>query len=513
MRTVKRTARPLNVQKQKSLKDLCQAYTQEKKFWLRYFQSFKSQTYLARPRSLRDELIKQNYHSPYGLQARHWKLALEEAAETWDKYWQATFVKVRSKISHQKKFSELERHYAYWLIKGYSQFTSMMQGRCPNPSFSIEASLQKRTATWVRGVVKKCRGKAPSIKKARTVRFDANCYDSFEHKGGQYIKLMSLISGKRIVVPLSGKTAISGTITVVLTDKGIALHVPQELKKKRISNTAIEAVDFGYTEVMTDTQGIRYGTQFGKELTKITEHQHRKMQQRNKLHSLKKKTDNSNIQKYNLGKKKQCATKERARATLEKEINTGINQLIRTKKPALLITEDLRHTFHYDKPKAVNRKLSNWLKGRLQDRISFKALAEGFRHEQVNPAYGSQSCPRCEFVDSGNRVGDSFQCLHCGHEDIADRIAALNYARRYGDLKIGQYTRYCEVKTILLERFHRRLETGQPATVPGRTLETVVEMNPPSYRDNVIARGEDFRKNWTVNQRAKQKNKHVCTRF
>jgi hypothetical protein len=54
--------------------------------------------------------------------------------------------------------------------------------------------------------------------------------------------------------------------------------------------------------------------------------------------------------------------------------------------------------------------------------------------------------------------GDSFTCTHCGHEDIADRVAALNYAGRYGDQEIGQYTPYCQVKTILLDRFHRRLE-------------------------------------------------------
>src|SRR5271170_7024883 len=47
-------------------------------------------------------------------------------------------------------------------------------------------------------------------------------------------------------------------------------------------------------------------------------------------------------------------------------------------------------------------------------------------------------------------------------------------------LKIEGCTPYPEVKTILLSRFHRRLEAGQPATVPGRTLETVVEMCPPS---------------------------------
>ncbi len=408
MRTVKRNTRPLNAQKQKALSSLCQAYTLEKKFWLRYLQSFKSQSYLARPRSLRDELIKQNYKSPYGLQARHWKLALEEAAEIWDKYWQATFVKVRARIFRQKKLSDIERHYAYWLLKGYPQFTAMMQGQCLEPVFSIDTSLQKFIAILVRRLVKKYRGKAPTIKKAGSVRFDANCYDCFEHSGGQYIKLMSLIPGKRIIVPLSGKTAISGTVVLILTDEGIALHVSQELKKKRMSHTTVEAVDFGYTEVMTDTQGLRYGTQFGKELTKITEQRHLKLQKRNKLYALAKKTGNPNIQKYNLGKKKQYAVKECAKATLKREINTGINQLIRTKKPAVLITEDLRHTFYYDKSKKVNRKLSNWLRGELQDRVSFKALAEGFRHEQVNPAYGSQSCPCCEFVDSKNRVGDSF---------------------------------------------------------------------------------------------------------
>jgi hypothetical protein len=42
-----------------------------------------------------------------GLQARHWKLALEDAAENWDKNGQATFVKVRSKIAHRKDLSDM----------------------------------------------------------------------------------------------------------------------------------------------------------------------------------------------------------------------------------------------------------------------------------------------------------------------------------------------------------------------------------------------------------------------
>ncbi len=79
--------------------------------------------------------------------------------------------------------------------------------------------------------------------------------------------------------------------------------------------------------------------------------------------------------------------------------------------------------------------------------------------------------------------------------------------------EIGQYTPYRQVKTILLDRFHRRLEAEPSATVPGRTLDTAVAMHPPSLsRLNIIAQREKSLLNRAVNQRAKRKTntfKHV----
>jgi len=513
MRTVKRNTLPLNAKKQISLREVCQAYSNEKKYWLHQFQAWSFQAQLGRPRTIRDKMVKQNYQSPQGLQARHWKLALEDAAETWDKYWQAIFVKVRPKIARRKDLTETEQHYAYWLLKSYPSFAAMMQGKCPDPSFLIEKSAQKRIVRYVRRLTRQLKGKPPAAKISRSVRFDANCYKVFEEKERQYIKLMSLTRGKQICIPLSGKTAISGTITLVFSAGNIFnLHIPQELKKKSAPKTSMEAVDFGYSEVMTDTQGVRYGTEFGTTLTKVSDDLSHKMKKRHKLHSLEKKQRISNIKqakrlrKYNLGKKKQNSKSQRVKATLEKQINTSINQLIRTKNPSILVTENLRHAFTYDKPKKVNRRLSSWIRGKLQDRIAFKALAEGFRHEQVNPAYGSQSCPHCEFVDQGNRSGDRFQCLHCRHENTADRIAAMNYARRLDDPEIGLYTPYSQVKIILQDRFRRRVEMGETPDCSGqdsrnrnRDVSTV-----PIETENVAAGREKSRKNRTVNQRAKQ---------
>lgn len=510
MRTVKQKTLFLNTEKRRQLQLLVTAYAREKRHWVRYFQSWDILARLNQPRLIRDQFVQKRYRSPFGLQARHWKLALDDAAEIWDKYWQSLFASVRSKIAASQNMTETERHYAFWLLSGYSQFSQVMQNKKPEPPFAIEKIDRYRIANYVHRFIRKMKSKTPSVKRETTVRFDANCYEIVHHKNRQYIKLMSIQPGKRIVLPFAGKTKIDGTITLVIKDKDVHIHSSQDLKKKKNSYSAIEAVDFGYTEVMTDTEGVRYGTRFGSLLMSLSDQLSKKMQKRHKLYALAKDKNQhkkSKLLKYNLGKKKQTSRAQNTKASLEKEMNSGINQLLHTKCPSILITENLRHNFVFNKSKTINRKLSSWIKGKLQDRIEFKALAEGFRHEQVNPAYGSQSCPNCEFVDQGNRKQDRFQCLHCGYEDVSDRVAALNYARRYGDPEIGLYTPYSQVKTILMERFHRRLETGQPVTVQGRTLETAIRVRPPplSKHFDVTVGREQSRKNQAVNQRAKRK--------
>ena len=480
MRTIKRKALPLNKSKWIDVQLLCKAYAAEKNHWLDALKEWKYQALLGASRKIRDEFIHHEYQSIYGLQARHWKLALQDAVETWDKNWKAQFILIRSKIAPHFKQEE-ERHYAYWLIKGYAQFSEMMQGNVPPPHFEIDKDACKRIADYIQRQVKKHRPKQPVVKKARSVKLDANCYTVFEENGTQYIKIMSLNKGKRIAIPLQGRGPIEGNISLVIDGQDIFIHATQDIISMQVdsSDGPIEAVDFGYSEVMTDTEGKRYGHQFGKVLTKISDDRHKKMQKRHKLHSIRKKrmkkrsNKQLNLLKYNLGHKKLNKRTKKGKATLEKEINTGINDLLKNKNPSILITEDLSHSFSYHRPKSVNRKLSAWLRGKLQERVTFKALVEGFRHEQVNPAYGSQTCFCCDFVDPRNRDKDKFKCLHCGHEDISDRVAATNYLRRFGDETIGRNMPYSQVKTILLDRFHRRLEAEQSVTVPDRTLETV----------------------------------------
>jgi len=183
------------------------------------------------------------------------------------------------------------------------------------------------------------------------------------------------------------------------------------------------------------------------------------------------------ILKNNLGKKKLSAKLERHKSTSLKIINTAFNEMLAKTNANVIVSEDLSHKFAYGKFKNMNRRLSSWLRTSLNERLSFKALVKGFDHHQVNPAYTSQTCPHpdCGFVDAANRLHhnrDKFVCQHCATEGDSDVFAAINLKARYFDREITRYTPYREVKKILLDRFHHRLETRTSGTVSGKIPDT-----------------------------------------
>jgi hypothetical protein len=44
----------------------------------------------------------------------------------------------------------------------------------------------------------------------------------------------------------------------------------------------------------------------------------------------------------------------------------------------------------------------------------------------VDPAYTSQTCPKCLVQDCRSRNGRRFNCVACGYEEHADVVGALN---------------------------------------------------------------------------------------
>ena len=74
---------------------------------------------------------------------------------------------------------------------------------------------------------------------------------------------------------------------------------------------------------------------------------------------------------------------------------------------------------------------SKWAFAQLREFISYKAALAGVPVVLVDPAYTSQGCSACGYVDRKNRkTRNLFWCMACGHTEPADLNAAKNIAFR-----------------------------------------------------------------------------------
>ncbi|MBN1888271.1 MAG: transposase [Thermoflexales bacterium] len=481
MRTIRRVSLSLNEGKWQTVVELLRRYATEKDAHLLFLGAPSHLAACRSERTRRDRLVASQYASPHGLQARAWKMALKDGYETVSKQWAAMAARLRPRIARHVGWRNLQKRYAYWLLKSPQRLAQLVSGRAPVPThFGIGGDEQRQVRNYLRRVIRRGRlsGHRPRAKMARSAAFDANMYETFEENGRQYIKIMSLTPGHRLVIPLTGNTPIKGNIRLVLDAEyqRVEVHYTAEVKPVSLLTGEPCGLDAGVSEVFTDELGQRYGAGFGKVLSDVSEQLKAKGQKRNKLHQIAKKAVERgeyrkarNIRRFNLGRQKLNCQRRKARAEIARQINTAVNQVLRKRRPSVVVTEwlDIRGKA---KSKRLSRQVSLWARGMLKDRVEFKASAGGSSREQVNPAYSSQTCPACGYVHRDNRRGDAFQCSHCGHADDADRVAAHNLKARQADPEIHLWTPKERVEAILLGRFNARLESGgNPATVSGRT--------------------------------------------
>jgi putative transposase len=76
-------------------------------------------------------------------------------------------------------------------------------------------------------------------------------------------------------------------------------------------------------------------------------------------------------------------------------------------------------------------KHSKWAFRELRFFLEYKAKREGVPVAIVDPRNTSRECPECHTIDKRNRPSrDTFRCISCGLQAMADLIAARNIAHR-----------------------------------------------------------------------------------
>ncbi len=477
-RTIRRESLPPNRAKRKALADLCSRYGAEKERFLVLLSDLDRFGAIAGEREERDRLVKAGYASPNGLQDRMWKRALKDAFETVEKWLLSSAARIEPKVRRRDRWTGEEKRFAFWVLRSARRIALLLQGKeiGGQERATISREAQAAILLRLRRDLREVLRKPPRVRQSSSVSFDDCMYGTFEEKGRQYISLMSLERGKRIVLPLLGRTGIHGDLRLVLRDGKAWIHYSTPLRPKPQALGPDRGIDAGLNEVLTDDLGKQYGKGFGDLLARLSRVHKEKGRKRGKLHALARQGNDPSksrrIRKNNLGGKKRERRLRRAQAEVERRVNTALRTFFGERQPSVFAREILDFRGQA-KSKEMSRRIVAMRAGALQERIDFLASAGGSRREKVNPAYSSQACPKCDFVHPKNRAGDRFECPHCGHGSHADRVGGCNLKRRIGDPEILPWTPRSRVKAILLERFSRR--SGKPpdwkperGTVPGR---------------------------------------------
>ncbi len=471
VRTVKRYSLEINLLKWLKLLELLGSQTREKDYFLCQYSGIKNIYKSYNFYDVRNKLVRNKYKNANGLQARQWKLSLKDSLETLNRYWASMGAKWKEKIYKTRGLSKSEKYYLVKAVSSCQGMYNIVRNGFKVSFPKIEITLQERTRCqrFLKKLIKKEIKSMPRVKQIRSYLAEPETYRIFEHKGRQYIALMSKKPRERIVIPLSGKAKISGQIRIVFDFQKCRLEIHHFVKseiKKQIPQGKTIGIDLGITEVFTDSDGDRWGTNFGKTISKYSDKQRDKGKKRNKLYALTEKYKEKGkrnkvkkIENYNLGKKKEKIKNTKQRVELTRQVNESIKQCLNEKDPKKVIYEDLRHMRGKAKSKRMSRLVSAWIRKIIRERMEFKIVSQGGSLlEAVNCSHSSRVCPICGWVARNNRNGDKFKCQFCGHTAESDYTAAMEILRREKDCEIRLWTHRSQVHKILLQRFRRRLE-------------------------------------------------------
>jgi IS605 OrfB family transposase len=152
---------------------------------------------------------------------------------------------------------------------------------------------------------------------------------------------------------------------------------------------------------------------------------------------------------------KRCKQKSKgyyvAKRALKQRIDETAKEIIIKENPDLIVVEQLKNMGYKTKLKArlsksIRASIGTWNWKYWLKRLEMQCELNRVSFRTVSPYYTSTTCPVCGQTNRGNRLGEVFLCLSCGHGDNADINAGKNILNRF---LTGQYgARYKEINDV-----------------------------------------------------------------
>jgi IS605 OrfB family transposase len=422
----------------------------------------------VRDRQVRDAWLADGTDTTFGVPANAWKETVRDAMADIRACREAAKVPVKRAIG-RRTIDGAERKLLYTALK--------------SETWAADAFLARQMRKhWRRG---HNRTHDQIIIRADKVRVH-----TLVEGGNVWLAVPGLEPRQPVNVPLNTTVAPSGTLRLILRGGRVEVHYQIDAAGMRSSQRPCGAhsigVDKGYTEVLTDSDGVHHGSGLGGLLTAESDRIKERNRRRAKLRSIANQAAHrgdqakaDRIAGNNLGVVKRDRQSTRWKAAVRTVTFEAVHAVV--DKAATVVAEDLTKTFTGRKKlgKNMNRRLAAWTKGVTAEALHAVSERRGSALVHVNAAYTSQVDHRTGLF--GVRKGDR---LHCPGGVVlqADVNAAINILARAGDPDITLWTPHQRVKQILQDRADRHrirlpIQDSSPASRGG-------ERNIPSMLNN-----------------------------
>lgn len=155
------------------------------------------------------------------------------------------------------------------------------------------------------------------------------------------------------------------------------------------------------------------------------------------------------------------------RGYIKNELRRIINRIVSIYRPSKIIIDKVNfQSSHLSK--RMNRLLRNLGIGAIKEKLTSLSEVLGIEIVWVNPAYTSQQCLHCGYIDRNNRNGRKFHCRLCKyklHSDVSGARCGGNRSSSFYSSSITPETKKEVVLDVLTRRFIEQfdiLQTKEP---------------------------------------------------
>lgn len=371
----------------------------------------------------------------------YYELAIADAVADIKGRWGTVKNKIGTLITANENISDNDRIYLRTVLKINSVYAAVLNRQeyeMPKNAESLDINVKRLNNLLCRLTRKYLT--QPEAGRADSFKISPNGYS---YKDGA-MRIVCRIPRKRVPIPLKDNRTFDRQIQVHIVEGGlsgdnyVALAAPVEAKiKKHKDYTNTVYIHIGYRDMFTLSNGNIYGEGLGDIVTPETERLDRKNRERHRIRMLHMSRAGSgdlekagNIEANNLGKLKYDRRKEKERHRTETFINTEINRMLKTEKPAkVVITRPIVLNRTLPRSKTANRRLSRSFYSYIRERLAYKCQVNSVELLEVNSNGTGSTCSFCKAA--GKRQGGEFICESCGARTTISYNSAKNIEMKY----------------------------------------------------------------------------------